>query len=56
MKNNLEKLVEDIVLTLDPNATEEIMQEAKQKANDLFHKNVNDFLDEIEITVKKKQE
>lgn len=53
---NLDKLVESVVFALDPNASKEILQQAKQKANEIFHRDVNDFLDEMEITIGKKDD
>ena len=49
--SNLDKLVESVVLALDPNASKELLQKAKEKANKIFHKDVNDFLDDIEILI-----
>jgi len=54
--NSLEELVESVVLALEPNASKELIQEAKQKAKEIFHKDVNDFLDEMEIIIGKKND
>ena len=48
---SLDKLVEDVVRAIEPNASKELLQKAKQKANEIFHKDVNDFLDDIEILI-----
>ena len=48
---NLDKLVESVVFALEPNASKELLQKAKEKANKIFNKDVNDFLDDMEILI-----
>ncbi|MFX0088171.1 MAG: hypothetical protein ACFFAU_21130 [Candidatus Hodarchaeota archaeon] len=53
MSKKLDKLVEEIVCILDPTADKELIQEAQQKASEVFNPSVSEFLDQLEITIGK---